>query len=65
MTPEERFDSVFEMADFQMRMMHAGAMNKIGTNNPELGWQEVRRWMDRLDRARDFNFYTTKEKPAA
>lgn len=65
MTPEERFDSVFEMADFQMRMMHAGAMNKIGTNNPELGWQEVRRWMDRLDRARDFRFYTTKEEPAA
>lgn len=65
MTPEERLESVFEMADFQLRMMHAGAMNKIGTTDPELGWQEVRRWMDRLDRARDFRFYTKESKPAA
>jgi hypothetical protein len=65
MTPEERLDSVFEMADFQIRMMHAGAMDKIGTADPELGWQEVRRWLDRLDRARDFRFYSTESKPAA
>lgn len=65
MTPEERLESVFELADFQMGMMHAGAMNRIGTSDPELGWQEVRRWIDRLDRARDFRFYTTERKPAA
>lgn len=65
MTPEERLASVFEMSDFQMGMMHAGAMHKIGTSDPALGWQEVRRWMDRLDRARDFKFYNTEGKPAA
>ena len=65
MTPEERLDSIFELADFQIGMMHAGAMNKIGTNDPEMGWQEVRRWLDRLDRARDSRFYTQEGKPAA
>jgi hypothetical protein len=65
MTPEERMASVFEMSDFQMGMMHAGAMHKIGTSDPELGWQEVRRWLDRLDRAHDFKLYSTEGKPAA
>lgn len=65
MTPEERLESVFEMSDFQMGMMHAGAMHKIGTSDPVLGWQEVKRWINRLDRARDFKFYSTEGKPAA
>ena len=65
MTPEERLESVFELADFQIQIMHAGAMHKIGTSDPEWGWQEVRRWMDRLDHARDFRFYSTERKPAA
>lgn len=43
--------------------MLAGAMAKIGTNDKELGWQEVSKNMDRLDRIRDFGLYTA-EKPA-
>jgi hypothetical protein len=65
MTPEERLDSVFEMSDFQLDMMHAGAMNRIGTSDPVLGWQEVKRWLQRLDHARDFRFYSPMNKPAA
>jgi hypothetical protein len=60
MTPEERLESVFELADFQMQMMHAGAMNKIGTRDSELGWMEVRRWMDRLRRVQDAGRYITQ-----
>lgn len=61
-TVEERLNDVFELANFQLGMMHAGAMHKLGTRNEEEGWQEVRRWMHRLDRVRDHAFYRT-EKP--
>ncbi len=64
MTPEQRLDTVFELSDFQIGMMHAGAMNRIGTSDPDEGWLEVRRWLDRLDHARDFRFYSTEPKPA-
>jgi hypothetical protein len=63
MTPEERFESVFELSDFQIGMMHAGAMDRLGTLDATEGWWEVRRWIDRLDRARDFRFYTTNPPP--
>jgi len=61
-TPEQRMADVFELSNFVPRMMLSGAMNKLGTNDETLGWQEVRRWMDRLDRVREHKFYMT-EKP--
>jgi len=33
--------------------MLAGAMDRLGTTDEAKGWQEVRRWFDRLDRVRD------------
>ena len=58
MTPEERFESVFELSDFQIGMMHAGAMDRLGTLDATERWREVRRWMNCLDRARDFRSCT-------
>ncbi|MCP5545285.1 MAG: hypothetical protein H7A49_15420 [Akkermansiaceae bacterium] len=54
MTAEEKLAAVFELADFQMGMMHAGAMNRLGTEDPTEAWREVAKWMDRLDAAREF-----------
>ena len=63
MTKEQRISEVFELSNRQFKIMLAGAMAKIGTNDEELGWQEVSKNMDRLDRIRDFGLYTA-EKPA-
>ena len=59
-TPEERLADVFELSDHQFGMMLAGAMHKIGTADPEKGWEEVRRWMRRLDRMREHGLYVTE-----
>lgn len=64
MTEEQRLADVFELANFQFGMMLSGAMNRIGTIDEAEGWEEVRRWMQRLDRVRDHGFYTT-EPPTA
>jgi hypothetical protein len=58
MTPEERFESVFEMSEFQFGMMHAGAMHRIDSKDAAEGWKEVRRGLDRLARAHDHGFYS-------
>jgi len=65
MTPEERIDSVFELSDLQLGMMLGGAMHRLGTKDPDEGWKEVRRWLDRLAYARDFRFYATQRPGAA
>lgn len=64
MTPEERISSVLEQSHFQFGMMLAGAMARIGTEDENLGWQEVRSGLNRLDRVRENGFYS-KTKPAA
>ena len=53
MTPEQRLAEVFELSNHQVGMMHAGAMDRIGTTDKEEGWVEVRRWFKRLDQVRD------------
>lgn len=63
MTREERITEAFELSSRQLGMMLAGAMAKIATQDEALGWQEVSRSMERLDRVREFSLYTT-EKPA-
>jgi hypothetical protein len=63
MTKEQRFSEVFELSNRQFKIMLAGAVVKIGTDDEELGWQKVSKNMDRLDRIRDFGLYTSK-KPA-
>ena len=63
MTPEQRLADVFELSDHQFGMMLAGAMHRLGTRDEEAGWQEVARWMQRLDKAREHGLYAT-EKPS-
>ncbi len=61
MTLEERIDSIFELSDFQLGMMHSGAMHRLGTTDHTEGWKEVRRGLDRLAHARDFRFYSSEK----
>jgi hypothetical protein len=65
MTPEERMAEAMEQSDLQFGMMLAGAMAQLGTTDEEEGWAEVRRWVDRLNRARDYGRYTTSDPRAA
>ena len=62
-TVQQRLAEVFELSNFMFGMMHGGAMNRLGTTDELAGWAEVRRWMRRLDRAREHGLYVT-EKPA-
>jgi hypothetical protein len=63
-TPEERLADVFELSDHQFGMMLAGAMHKLGTSDPNKGWEEVGRWMERLDRVREQNLYARERTPS-
>ncbi len=63
LTMEQRLDEVFELSNHQFGMMLAGAMHRLGTRGESEGWDEVRRWMERLDRARDHAFYVTDIPP--
>lgn len=64
MTEAERMEEVFAQSNHQFGMMLAGAMDRLGTQDENEGWIEVRRWMDRLDRVRDHGLYVT-QLPAA
>ena len=63
MTPEQRFDAVFELTNSVFERMHEGAMWQLDTTDPQAGWAEVRRRMDRLTKVQEFGLYTA-EKPA-
>jgi len=62
MTVQERLTETLELSNHQFGMMLAGAMHRLGTSDEAAGWQEVRRWMKRLDRVRDHGLYVT-DKP--
>jgi hypothetical protein len=64
MTEEQRLAEVLEQSNHQLGMMLAGAMDRLQTTDEATGWQEVGRWMERLDRVRDHGRYVT-EKPAS
>ena len=57
LTVEQRLSDVFELSNQVFGMMLAGAMHRLGTRDEEAGWDEVRRWMSRLDRLHDHGFY--------
>ena len=63
MTVPERLADVFELSNHQFGMMLAGAMHRLGTSDEAAGWQEVERWMARLDRVRELGLYTTEKPP--
>lgn len=62
-TMEERLADVFEQSNFQFGIMLAGAMHRLKTEDEAAGWQEVSRWMDRLDRVAEHGLFVTA-KPA-
>jgi hypothetical protein len=62
MSVPERLAEVFELSNRQFGMMLAGAMHRLGRRDEAAGWEEVRRWMEGLDRVRDQGLYVT-EKP--
>jgi hypothetical protein len=59
MTVAQRLADMFELSNYQFGMMLAGAMHRLGTRDETAGWREVKRWMQRLDRARDSSLYAT------
>lgn len=65
MTVTERLDEVFDLSNRQMGMMLAGAMHRLGTKDQEEGWDEVSRWLARLDRVRDHGLYVTERRQSA
>lgn len=65
MTVAERLDEVFDLSNRQMGMMLAGAMHRLGTKDQEEGWDEVSRWLARLDRVRDHGLYVSERRQSA
>lgn len=63
MTPDQRFAAVFELTNGVFERMHEGAMWQLNTTDPQIGWAEVRRRMERLTKTQEFGYYTT-EKPS-
>jgi len=64
MTPEERLMEAFELTTEVFQRMHDGAMSRLGTDDEEEGWQEVRRGLDRLSKAHEAGMYADR-KPEA
>jgi hypothetical protein len=61
MTAEQRLADALELTNGVFARMHEGAMWQLGTTDAELGWQEVRRRLERLDRIHDEGrFVSTK-----
>ena len=60
LTREQRMAEVFEISDRQIGMMLSGAMHKLQTRDENEGWQEVSRWIKRLEKAHDRDFYTAE-----
>lgn len=60
MTVAERLADVFEHSNSQVGMMLAGAMHRIKTQDEDAGWEEVARWMQRLDRVREHDLYVSE-----
>lgn len=62
MTPEERFNSGFEITSEAFQRMLEGAMWQMGTSDVNEGWNEVGRRLHRLRAAQDYGRYTPDPK---
>jgi len=63
MTPDERLAETVALTTQAFARMHAAALADLGTSDPEAGWAEVRRRLERLRAARDAGRFVT-ELPA-
>jgi len=52
MTEEQRLAEAFALTDSALVLMHEGVMAEMAAPDPALAWQEVRRRLERLRRAR-------------
>ena len=52
MTEEQRLAEAFALTDSALVLMHEGVMAEMAAADPALAWQEVRRRLERLRRAR-------------
>ena len=52
MTEEQRLAEAFALTDGTFVRMHEGVMAEMAATDPALGWQQVRRRLERLRRAR-------------
>lgn len=63
MTPEERFDSGFEITGAAFQRMLEGAMWQLDTGDIEAGWKEVERRLDRLRQVHDVGRFVSQPPP--
>lgn len=52
MTEEQRLAEAFALTDSALVLIHEGVMAEMAAPDPALAWQEVRRRLERLRRAR-------------
>jgi len=63
-TESERLADCFEITNAVFDRMHYGAMWQLGITDPDEGWVEVRRRLDRLRRVQDHKrFVDRKPEP--
>lgn len=62
MTVEQRFAEALELTNSVFVRMHEGAMWQLATNDPNVGWREVRRRLAVVGRVHDEGRFVT-EKP--
>ena len=62
MTPDQRMAEMFRLSEQRFQTMLADAMQRLGTQDEAVGWQEVRREVERLREEEERGFYVT-EKP--
>ena len=60
-TMEERLADAFELTNSVFGRMFEGAMWQLGTSDPEVGWKEVRRRLDRLCGTHDHGRYVDED----
>ena len=59
MTPDERLLECFRLSDLSMANLLTDALQRMGTDDLELGWKEVRRVVELERLERDKGFFTS------
>lgn len=61
LTVEQRLADAFEITNFVFENMLAGAMWQKGTSDRAVGWEEVRRRLDLLEKVHDSGRFTNEK----
>ena len=65
LTPEQRLADAMELTNGVFARMHEGAMWQTQTSDPEKGWREVRKRLDRLSLIHDQGRFVDKRPHAS